>query len=291
MPSFNRFNKRWAATGVIAAPTDNQSDSGFSFLQNNPPTVELFNAIFQQLDDKDNWLYQRLAEVLGAAGMTPTDATQNQLLSALRTLFAPGMLSITSSQSIIVPAGVTRMHVRLWGGGGGGGGAYSDGGAGSGGAGGGFTEGIFPVTPNASIFVTIGLGGAGAPSSAIYTAQAGGTTSFGSLCSSTGGSGGLGGAGVSASGPVTGGMGFGGTLNLQGWPGGFGQLYSGSFMGGGVGGSSPFGGSLSPLSIASDGNVGVFPGGGGCGGGSTGANPAGLWAGGRGADGLALIEW
>jgi hypothetical protein len=290
MPNFDRFMKRWAVTGTTSAPTANQADSGFGFLGQTPPSVELFNAIFQALDDKDNWLYTRISEILLAAGITPTDATQNQLLNALRTLFAPGFMSVTASQSIIVPAGVTRMHVRLWGGGGGGGGSYSSSGAGTGGGGGGFTEGIFPVTPNASIFVTIGLGGIGAPAAAIYTAQNGGTTSFGSFCSATGGAAGVGGAGLIAFGSVPGGMGFGGTLNLQGGSGGFGQTYLGNASGGGIGGPSPFGGAPSPLSIAGDGNYGVFPGGGATGAGSAGSVSE-THSGGNGANGLAIIEW
>src|SRR5690349_4973054 len=215
MPNFDRFGKRWAVSGTTSAPTSNQADSGFSCLGQTPPSVELFNALFQILDDKDNWLYSRISEILLAAGSTPNDATQNQLLNALRTLFAPGMMAITSSQGIVVPAGVTRMRVRLWGAGGGGGGAYGAFGAGSGGGGGGYTEGIFQVTPNASIYVTIGTGGQGAPASAIYTAQPGGTTSFGSYCSATGGAAGIGGNGAIGSGSVQGGMGFGGALNLQ----------------------------------------------------------------------------
>ena len=293
MPNFDRFNKRWSATGVTAAPTDLQSDAGFAYLQNNPPTAELFNALFQRLDDKDNWLYSRVSEVLLAAGITPTDATQNQLLTALRTLFAAGLISITATQSIVVPAGVTRMHVCAWGGGGGGGGAFGQNSAGTGGAGGGYTEGIFPVTPNASILVTVGKGGLGAPASNIYTAQAGGTTSFGSFCSATGGAAGLGGNLGYASGAVTGGTGFGGNINLQGTQGGFGQVYAGGStdyypMGGGIGGGSPFGGGLSHLSIGAAGNAGIFPGGGGCGAGSNGAT---VYGGGNGADGFVIVEW
>lgn len=290
MPNFDRFNKRWAISGTTSNPTANQADSGFSFLGQTPPSVELFNAMFQMLDDKDNWLYLRITEILLAAGITPTDATQNQLLNALRTLFAPGFISVTASQSIIIPAGVTRMHVRLWGGGGGGGGCYSAYGAGGGGGGGGYTEGIFPVTPNASVFVTIGLGGQAAPSTAIYTAQNGGTTSFGSFCSATGGIAGAGGAGIIASTAAPGGMGFGGTLNLQGVTGGFGQVYGGGVTGGGVGGASPFGGPLSHISIGADGNPGNFPGGGACGGGSSGGLQD-LRNGGQGSNGLAILEW
>lgn len=293
MPNFDRFGKRWAVTGTVTAPTANQADTGFSFLGQTPPSVELFNFIFQALDDKDNWLYLRLSEVLLAAGITPNDATQNQLLTALRTLFAPGMISVTTSQSIIVPAGVTRMKVRLWGGGGGGGGAFGPLSGGGGGGGGGYTEGIFPVTPNSSIAVVIGTGGLGAPASAIYTAQSGGTTSFGSFCSATGGGPGDGGNGAIALATGNGGSGFGGNINLTGVKGGNGQIYGNSTsnvnaVGGGVGGGSPFGGGLSHLSIGASGNNGIFPGGGA---GGAGSNNNTILGGGTGANGFAIIEW
>lgn len=293
MPNFDRFLKRWASTGVVTNPGASQADTGFSFLADKPPTIELFNALFQILDDKDNWLYLRISEVLLAAGIQPSDATQNQLLTAMRTIFAPGMMAIQTSQAIIVPAGVTRMKVRLWGGGGGGGGSIGGNSAGGGGGGGGFSEGIFPVSPNASIFVTVGAGGAGAPGAAIYTAQAGGTTSFGSFSSATGGTPGGGAAGGAIGTAGTGGSGVGGIINLDGVPGGFGQTYAGtnagySNIGGGIGGSSPFGGGLSTLSIGAGGNPGIFPGGGGTGAGSS---NGGLFSGGSGAPGFAILEW
>lgn len=289
---FSRFKKRWSATGVVASPTDAQSDVGFGYLGANPPTVELFNAIFQGLDEKDNWLYTRIEEVLLAAGVTPAEATSNQLLTALRGLFAPGMwIGLAGApQSFIVPAGVTRVKARLWGGGGGGGGASGAGGAGTGGAGGGYCEGVFSVTPGASIFVTVGSGGLGGPPSNGLGAQFGGTTSLGSLASASGGAGGLGSVGLGiVTGVVPPGGGAGGYLNLSGQLGGFGQIYVGGGTGGGIGGASPFGGGNSHLSIGGTGNNGIFPGGGACGG-ATSSSVANS-SGGRGADGLCILEW
>jgi hypothetical protein len=298
MAWFSRFNKLWATNGVTAEPSDTNQDLGFGYLGVNPPSVEMFNALIQNLDAKDNWLYNRLAEVIIANGNTPSQTTANQLLDALRGLFAPNIRSITATANFVVPSNVTRIRAKCWGGGGGGGGSLS-GGAGSGGGGGGYTEGVFTVVPGASIFVTIGAGGNGAPSANPFGGQAGGTTSFGSFCSASGGSAGVGGNVNASSTIANGGSGFGGTLNFSGLIGGLTQNYpqggagsgSGTAGGGGVGGSSPFGGSLSHLSIQNAGNPGVFPGGGGGGAGALLTGSIGASAGGVGAAGLCLLEY
>lgn len=287
-----RFNKRWSATGTTAEPTDLQQDTGFSYLGANAPSVELFNALFQNLDEKDNWLYARIVEVLAAGGITPSEATPAQLLPALRALFQPGFAAFGTSQSFIIPAGVTRVKVRAWGGGGGGGGSYGPISAGSGGGGGGYTEGIHTVSPGASVFITVGAGGAGSASLSVNSAAAGGTSSFGSFCSASGGGPGTGGTNVISATGSTAGMGTGGTLNLGGSGGGFGQRYVGDATGGGQGGHSPFGGGISTLSIGGAGNGGLYPGGGATGGGMrAGAGGADSFQGGRGADGLVIVEW
>ena len=286
-------SRRWAATGTVTEPTTAQADTGFSYLGANPPSVELFNALFQLLDDKDNWLFWRLQEVMQAAGITPASQTPGQLLNAIRAITAPGMDIFTESRSFVVPTGITRVKARLWGGGGGGGGAIGPNGAGMGGGGGGYAEGIFTVTPGQSIFVTVGKGGAGAPANAIHSAQPGGSSSFGSFCTALGGSPGVGGDRTVGAAVVNGGGAFGANIIIAGTPGGNGQAYGGPGpnypMGGGVGGSSPFGGSNSHLSIGAGGTWGIFPGGGACGAGST--TVSGAFPGGTGANGFAIVEW
>lgn len=295
MPFWDRLvnRRRWAATGVVSEPTTAQADVGFSFLGANPPSVELFNAIFQNLDDKDNWLYTRLQEVMQAGGVSPSEAGTNQLLTALRNIWNIGYTYYYESGAFIVPQGVTRVKVQCWGGGGGGGGAFGAGGAGTGGGGGGYTAGLCTVTPGQSIYVTVGKGGLGAPAGAIYSAQPGGTTSFGGYMSASGGAAGVGGDRIIASGPVVGGNGFGGQITAAGTVGGYGMLFLGTDnsynMGGGIGGSAPFGGSMAHMSISNNGNHGVFPGGGGSGAGARWTG--GGWGGGNGANGLCVIEW
>lgn len=114
--------------------------------------------------------------------------------------------------TFVIPSGITSIRVRCFGAGGGGGSnvAYV------GGAGGGFALGTFSVTAGSSHIVTVGGGGT--------QNTAGGTSSFGSLISATGGAG-----GASNTSEKIGGVGIGGTVNYLG--GGTQGNYSG---GGGV---------------------------------------------------------
>ena len=178
-----------------------------------------------------------------------------------------------------VPAGVSGIKVRVWGGGGAGGSGFSAGGGG--GAGGGYSEGFYIVSPGEIFPVSVGNGGAGAGSS-------GGNSSFGSLAMATGGqagaNGGSDGAGFGANNPGTGsGSGFTQTGGFGGSAfGASGNWLSGAGGGafGGTGGQSVSGtltASIAGLSAAA-------PGAGGSGG-------VGLGLGGNGGSGLVLIEW
>jgi hypothetical protein len=143
----------------------------------------------------------------------------------------PSFQAFGSSGTFVVPTNVTKIMVELWGGGGGGGSGYSYYTGGGGGAGG-YGWAVFNVTPGASYTVTT-------PADADGGVH-GGTTSFGSLMSATGGSpganatsggDGLGGAGGIATGGAvnfTSGSGF------AGWAGGQG---GGAWRGGSGGGS------------------------------------------------------
>jgi hypothetical protein len=151
---------------------------------------------------------------------------------------APGfsrVVNLTTSQSWTVPAGVTRLKLRVVGGGGGGGGGTSSYGGGGGGAGG-YAEGCFTVTPGTAYAVTVGAGGAGSGAGA--TGQSGGTSSFGTLCGATGGSGGASGSGSSAGG--SGGAGYGAPIIQSGGYGTDGQGNGITFPGNG--GASHLGG-------------------------------------------------
>jgi hypothetical protein len=142
-----------------------------------------------------------------------------------------------NSGTFVVPAGVSSVRVRVWGAGG-----YD------GGGGGGFTmETITGLISGASIAVTVG---AGSTSSSVF----GGTSSFGSYCSATGGGSG------STSPARGGGVGAGGDINTTGGSGV-------SPSGGGVAGMWGNGGNGSSINGKS-GNAGG-------GGGSTAGNVSG----------------
>ncbi|WP_252191440.1 hypothetical protein [Pseudomonas sp. MG-9] len=139
-----------------------------------------------------------LLNVIVAAGMTPSEADQTQLLQAVRYLAqTPGRLLnvrvITTSGTYIPTPGTNSIIVEALGGGGGGGGAnaagagqVSAGGHGGGGAyaKGRFTSGFYGQS------ITIGNGGAGGG-----VAVAGGSTSLGGLIGASGGFGGAAGVG------------------------------------------------------------------------------------------------
>jgi hypothetical protein len=185
----------------------------------------------------------------------------------------PTMQVFTASGTYTKPSGISAIIVELVGGGGGGG----DGGSAGGGAGaGGYSrKRILAASVGTTETVTIGAGGAGGAS----TGTAGGTTSFGSHCSATGG------AATSGVGGGTGGAGSDGDINITGGSGspgipGFDTNKSAS----GTGGASYFGGGGAGVSNVADssGNNGVAYGSGGSG-------SIGTGTGGTGAGGICIV--
>lgn len=161
---------------------------------------------------------------------------------------------ITSTQSFVVPDGVTSL--RAYGVGAGGNGATNTaGGNTAGGGGGGFAYGDFDVTPGATVSITIASGDATVVYSAITmlsalnggnasggTAGTGGTatkdaavTNGGAFSGGNGGSGGRGGGGGSSGSPL--GVGFSGGDESAGGGGIGGAGVTGTNFGGGGGGA------------------------------------------------------
>lgn len=167
-----------------------------------------------------------------------------------QSFFGSGSIQVfSSSGTFIVPPGVTRIRVRVWGAGGSGGIAVASARnkAASGGGGGGHCIKVIDTTPGTSYTVTVGAGGAAVSGTSVQAGNAGGTSSFGSVCSATGGGAGQAGASnainLSVAG-ASGGTATGGDLNYSGGGSGACSItpYSGSFYrnaatGGGSAGS------------------------------------------------------
>ncbi|MHB1865544.1 MAG: glycine-rich domain-containing protein, partial [Candidatus Saccharimonadales bacterium] len=86
----------------------------------------------------------------GAAAIGPGYVTSAQAASP-----GSGSQTFTSSGTLTVPSGVTRLRVLQWGAGGGGLAGYYGGGSG------GFAMSLFPVLPGQSASITVGAGGLG----------------------------------------------------------------------------------------------------------------------------------
>jgi hypothetical protein len=201
-------------------------------------------------------------------------------LPALRPGFASGVQGFTTSGYFTVPAGVTTVEVELWGAGSGTFASTSTLPSG-GGAGGGYARRrIAGLAPGQAIPVTVGAGGAGAATSG-GAPSPGGTSSFGTYVSATGGGiNGLAGAAAPQNGATPAGQGVGGDTNLTGSDG-----QTGSAGIGGIGGGAPGTGARSVA--GSNGNSGYFPGGGASGAGTQFGAQNGAW----GANGFVIVRW
>lgn len=235
-----------------------------------------------------NMLQEELMAILAAAGVAAdtTGTVFNQVLVSIMTLIGAiphGAEAFSSTGTFTVPAGVTKVRARVYGGGGGTAGCAA--GAASAGAwGGGYSEGFFTVVPGATIPITVGAGGA--QGSGAGNGGTGGTSSFGSFCSATGGSGSA--YVASGYGVVTGscGSGSGGQINLTGNVPMFAGT-AGSNPFGGAGGSSGLGNGGGSLSFGA-GTYGPSPGGGA--GGASGSS-GGAAAGNGGGSGIVIVDW
>lgn len=190
-------------------------------------------------------------------------------------VFATGRLlnvkTYTASGTYSKSAGTKHIRVRVWGAGGGGANTTTAGQASGGGCGGGYAEGYYDVSDLSTATITIGSGGANVPALTLGSGGNGGTSSFGTLISATGGTGSI---PASAGGKGTGGNLINFTANAA-----QGSLTTGVA---GSGGAS-YASSTAAPHISVPGDDGSFPGGGGAGG-------NGSQASGKGASGFIIIE-
>lgn len=211
--------------------------------------------------------------------------------------------------SFVVPAGVRKIFVSGCGGGGGGGGAAADanyhGGGGGGGSAGFLFRKAYAVTPGQTLSVVIGAGGSGGTGGSnggnAAAGNAGGATVIADLgLTLGGGSGGAGtrlGAWGEFGGPGSGGAGGSGEMQGSNGAGGVGNLIAGSGVTipyGGMGGGSMFGpgGANIGWGWAGAGAPSTSYGGGGSGGqAGTIVAGGGGGIGGKGGNGILVIEW
>lgn len=220
------------------------------------------------------------------------------LVIALFTNNLSAQRTFNSDGTFVVPAGVTSLTVKAWGGGGSGGGATNAGNmiarGGSGGGGGAYASATITVTPGESLSIIVGVGGAKALAG--QNGNSGGNstiTGFTSSIFASGGNGGIGnidGAAIVVGG--SGGVATAGTTKTAGTAGGSGNTQYDAVSGaGGAGANSggAGGAGISGLGNTQSGNNGSNPGGGG-GGGRT-SQDAGSTTGGAGGDGQVIISW
>lgn len=204
-----------------------------------------------------------------------------------------GMQVFTASGVYTKPAWLKRAVVEVLGGGAGGSGAASNAGQAAAGGGGGAGGYAFEMLEGSEIgateTVTIGAAGAGGVGNASGTN--GGTSSFGTLLSATGGGAGgftSSGSGTSASNGGAAGSGSGGEIGVSGsTQGGVAMFFTGAFGIAGAGGSTRYGTGGAQTAAIQNGNPATGYGAGG--GGAMDANAAGTKTGGVGTPGLVIV--
>lgn len=197
----------------------------------------------------------------------PTNNTNWQEFKPLATAtFLPTIkvFNTAGSYTWTKPEGVKTIKVYVTGGGGSGGTNNLANSQSSGGGAGGTSIKIIDVTNVSEVSLTVGAGGAGNSSYEEIDGNNGGTSSFGSYCSATGGYGGFRTSPFIASARGgAGGKGIGGDLNLTGGPGQSGSYsVTNTVSAGGSGGNSFWGGGGAYTSYAGYPTNGVQGGGG-----------------------------
>ncbi|MEJ0019707.1 MAG: glycine-rich domain-containing protein [Acetobacteraceae bacterium] len=236
-------------------------------------------------EDWANAMQEELVAIVLAAGMSLDKTNRAQVLAAIRSLIAAshGLVAFWGTGNFTVPSGITAVDVELWGGGAGSFASYGTRRSGGGGAGAYVRRRITGLTPFQVIVVTIGGGGIAGTTTGPSWPSGGGTSSFGSYISATGGA--LNGL-VTPTGSVDfggiGGTPYNGDLNIIGSSGGAATATTT-----GMGGASAVGGSIGSGTTGLD---GIFPGGGAAGAGflSDGVTPC---NGAAGAPGFCIVRW
>lgn len=249
--------------------------------------------------DMGNTLIAEIANAVTGAGLTLSASNNAQLLAAIPIIATGRLLNIqifgTAGTYTYTPtAGTKSVEVEVIGGGGGGGGSANTGAsqasAGAGGAAGGYDRARI-VSGFSGATITVGAAGiAGDPSGG---GSPGGTSSFGSFVTATGGAVGSLGPALSAAllapyGSSLGGVGTGGYASSRGGCGQY-AFYAGTNSTSGAGGPSILGAGAPAVFGASNGTAATTPGSGG-GGGVQGTPSSTGATGGNGTQGLVIVK-
>ncbi|WP_417842967.1 hypothetical protein [Thalassospira sp.] len=203
---------------------------------------------------------REIVKVIMDAGLEPDGNDLTQLSAAVTTMIGSALTAglpfrglqvydAAGSYEWVVPAGVTLAWVIVTGGGGAGGAGSGDS-RGAGGSAGGTSFKLVDLSQTEGVPITVGRGGK-------YGAGTGGTSSFGTFCSATGGTPGNNYTGSTAPSGQPG-DGVGGDINLVGGWGSDAPVQSGTGSGGsGDGGASYWGGGVRSGTGSGGSGVGV----------------------------------
>jgi len=97
MSWFTRFRTPFAIDGILDEPTDAQQNQGFSFLGPQPPTVEQFNGLFNNVDRRSGWLFDQINSVLVKASITASPTESDSLAAAISRISGGGSFIPTST--------------------------------------------------------------------------------------------------------------------------------------------------------------------------------------------------
>lgn len=182
-------SKRWGSSGGKTYLSDAGQDAGWETIGEGPPTVQQFNAVQNDSDQKIGWLFSAVKSIFDSAPAVPLSQTApSNFLGAVQVAGVGAVRTWEGeSGSWTVPANVYAVEVEGWSGGGGSGGTTGLNTSTSGGGGGSYGRCIAAVTPGQAIPFAAGLGGVGGLPGAV--GGDGGTTSFGTYMNLPGGKG------------------------------------------------------------------------------------------------------
>jgi hypothetical protein len=187
-----RFNNASGAASTVPGGSNNAASGNYSFAAGQQARA-LHQGAFVWADSQDAPFASTANDqfnVRAAGGMHLETAGAGMTIDGQPVTANTGSIpdlqvfDTSGTFQFVVPAGVSRLMIELWGGGGGGGDGYLNGSTnyanGSGGGGGGYGKGVYNVTGGTSYTVVVGVGGG--------SQRSGGVSSVGNLISATGGS-------------------------------------------------------------------------------------------------------